>query len=98
MESIDQGRRSVLVGAAALSAGVFALPSVAAEDYPKRTIRFVVPFNAGGSTDVLARSLAEAMSKPLGQPIVVENRTGASGMLGTDHGYKKKAPGQALIS
>lgn len=48
MESIDQGRRSVLVGAAALSAGVFALPSVAAEDYPKRTIRFVVPFNAGG--------------------------------------------------
>lgn len=96
MESIDQGRRNVLVGAAALSAGVFALPSVAAEDYPKRPIRFVVPFNAGGSTDVLARSLAEAMSKPLGQPIVVENRTGASGMLGTDHVAKSNPDGYTV--
>lgn len=66
MQSIDQGRRNVLVGAAALGAGMFALSGVAAEDYPKRPIRFVVPFNAGGSTDVIARSLAEAMSQPLG--------------------------------
>jgi tripartite-type tricarboxylate transporter receptor subunit TctC len=92
MESIDQGRRNVLLGAAALGAGGWAVPAAAAADaFPQRPIRFVVPFNAGGSTDVMARGLAEAMSKHLGQPIVVENRTGASGMLGTDH-VAKSAP------
>ncbi|WP_413788757.1 Bug family tripartite tricarboxylate transporter substrate binding protein [Comamonas halotolerans] len=91
MESIDIGRRSVVMGTVAAGAGLWALPSISAQDFPKRPIRFVVPFNAGGSTDVMARGLAEAMSKPLGQPIIVENRTGASGMLGTD-AVAKSAP------
>ena len=65
-------------------------PSVA-QTYPERPIRFFVPFPAGGSTDAVARALAPALEKILGQTVVVENRAGAGGMLGVD-AVAKAAP------
>jgi tripartite-type tricarboxylate transporter receptor subunit TctC len=74
------------LGPVLLSAG----PSIA-QTYPDRPIRFFVPFPAGGSTDAVARAMAPALEKILGQPVVVENRAGAGGMLGVD-AVAKAAP------
>jgi tripartite-type tricarboxylate transporter receptor subunit TctC len=62
-----------------------------AQTYPSKPIRFIVPFPAGGSTDAVARALQPALEKILGQPVVVENRAGAGGLLGVD-AVAKAAP------
>ena len=62
-----------------------------AQTYPSKPIRFLVPFPAGGSTDAVARAMQPALEKLLGQPVVVENRAGAGGMLGVD-AIAKAAP------
>jgi tripartite-type tricarboxylate transporter receptor subunit TctC len=72
--------KSVLIGAAALL--TMALPAGAQQAYPSRAMTMVVPFAAGGPTDLLARIVAERMSHSLGQQIVVENVGGAGGMTG----------------
>src|SRR4029077_10575154 len=54
-----------------------------ADDYPTRPIRWIVPFPPGGSTTVMAPNVADKMTAPLGQPVVVENRGGAGGTIGT---------------
>jgi len=71
--------------AAVLAAVVFAAPSVAhaQSDYPNKPIRIVVPYAAGGSTDFIARLVAAELQKALGQTVVIENRAGASGNVGT---------------
>nr|MBF0683420.1 tripartite tricarboxylate transporter substrate binding protein [Pseudomonas sp.] len=62
---------------------VSAMPlAMAHAAYPERSIRMVVPFPAGGSTDSIARAVAQAMSGPLGQQVVVENRAGAGAVVG----------------
>jgi len=58
------------------------LSAASAETYPSRPVTFVVPFAAGGPTDVLARTMAERLHAPLGQPVVIENVTGAGGSVG----------------
>ncbi len=63
---------------------MLAIPLVHADDFPSRPIRLIVPFAAGGSSDVIARVIAESASKKLGQPIVVDNRPGAGGTIGTE--------------
>jgi tripartite-type tricarboxylate transporter receptor subunit TctC len=73
-------RRRVLAGVAALAASA---PSRGAGAYPERPITLVVPFAPGGSTDILARIVSEHLQRSLKQPVIVENRTGASGNLGT---------------
>ncbi len=75
-------RRAVLIGAANLAVAA-PLPAAFAQDYPTRNVTLVVPFAAGGSTDILARVVAAHLQQALGQPVVIENRTGASGNLGT---------------
>ncbi|MBX9823793.1 MAG: tripartite tricarboxylate transporter substrate binding protein [Xanthobacteraceae bacterium] len=82
-----------LVALAAIGLGPVLLPAgpLSAQTYPERPIRFFVPFPAGGSTDAVARALAPALEKILGQPVVVENRAGAGGMLGVD-AVAKAAP------
>lgn len=62
-------------------AAAFALPAMA-QSYPSRPITIVVPFSAGGPTDTLARIIGERMRKPLGQPVLVDNTTGAGGSIG----------------
>jgi tripartite-type tricarboxylate transporter receptor subunit TctC len=82
------------------AAGAAALPIVprvaAADDYPSRPITMVVPFAAGGGTDVLVRILAERMGRPLGQPIIIENVGGAAGSVGGARVVRATADGYTL--
>ncbi|MBB5688200.1 tripartite tricarboxylate transporter substrate binding protein [Roseomonas alkaliterrae] len=64
---------------------------------PTRAIRFVVPFPAGGATDVVARVLGERMQETLGQPVVVENRTGAGGNIGVENVVRSPADGHTIL-
>lgn len=75
-------RRSVLAGIAGLAA-VAPLRSARAAPYPERTITLIVPFPPGGSTDILARIVSEHLQRSLRQSVIVENRSGASGNIGT---------------
>jgi len=82
----------------ALLALVFAPPAqVYAQEWPTRPVRFVVPFPAGGSTDVAARVLGEYLSRTLGQQVVVENRTGANGNLGMEAAAKSAPDGYTIL-
>ncbi len=94
MISID--RRRLLANCAA---GICALTAsrALADDYPNRLIRFVVPFNPGAGTDRTARILAQKFGPMFGQPIVVENRGGASGSIGTDFAAKAPADGYTWV-
>ncbi len=74
-------RRSVLQGAAGLA---LASPALAQTAWPERSVRIIVPYPAGGSTDVLARILGEQMKDKFGQTFVIENRPGAGGNIGID--------------
>jgi tripartite-type tricarboxylate transporter receptor subunit TctC len=75
---------------------VWAQASATAQDYPSRPITMIVPFPAGGATSILGRILAEHMKGPLGQPIVVENVTGASGSIGATRAARAAADGYTL--
>jgi tripartite-type tricarboxylate transporter receptor subunit TctC len=85
-------RRTLLQGAAAFAA----VPAFAQSSWPDRNIRMIVPYPAGGSTDVLFRILAERLKDKLGQTIVVENRAGASGNTGIDAVAKSAADGYTI--
>jgi tripartite-type tricarboxylate transporter receptor subunit TctC len=67
-----------------------------AQTYPAKPIRFIVSFPPGGSTDVVARAISPRMSERLGQPIVVENRAGAGGMLGVEVAAKSPPDGHTI--
>src|SRR5882757_8147756 len=73
-----------------------ALPASAA-DYPNHTIKMIVPFAAGGGTDVLARIIAQNLNNKWGQPVVVENQPGASGAIGTRAVMKAAPDGYTLL-
>jgi tripartite-type tricarboxylate transporter receptor subunit TctC len=87
--------RRTLIAALALAPGL--ARAQGAPWSPSRAVRFVVPFPAGGATDVVARVLAERMQERLGQPIVVENRTGAGGNLGVENVVRSPADGQTIL-
>jgi len=87
-----------LVASVALAAAAFALPqAAAAQAYPERTITVVVPFAAGGPTDTVTRLVAEAMSKDLGQQVIVENVGGAGGTLGAGRVAAADPDGYTLL-
>jgi tripartite-type tricarboxylate transporter receptor subunit TctC len=69
----------------------FCLPAAAADNFPSRPIKMIVVYPAGGGADILARALSDAVQKSTGQPLVVENRPGANGMIGTS-ACKNSAP------
>ncbi len=89
------GRRSLMAGAAAMTALGRAASAQAA--WPDRPVRIVVPFPPGGSTDIVARFLAETLRERLGQPFLVENRSGAGGNVGTDLVAKSGSDGHVLV-
>lgn len=74
-----------------------AAPGAAASDWPQRPVTLIVPWAAGGSTDILARALSEGLTKSLGQPVIVENRSGASGNIGTAYVARAKPDGYTLL-
>jgi tripartite-type tricarboxylate transporter receptor subunit TctC len=82
----------------ALAAALIALPSMAQDAWPSRPLKIVSPFPAGGTSDVMARMLAEALTKDLGQQVIVENIGGAGGTVGTLRALKQMpADGYTLI-
>ena len=88
--------------AASFAAGVLTLTAalqtqVFAQDWPARPITIVVPFGAGGSADLLARILATHMQPKFGQNVVVENRAGAGGSIGTGYVAKAAPDGYTLL-
>ncbi len=82
--------------AAAVTA-VLAIGGAAAQDFPTRPITLVIPFPAGGSTDLVGRLIAERMSVELGQPVVVENKGGAGGNLGAAQVAKATPDGYTIL-
>src|SRR5438067_3133007 len=88
-------RVSSLIAAAALSL-LLAAASVA-QDYPSRPIKMIVPFGAGGPTDIFTRLLAEELRKALKEPFVMENRPGAGTIIGTDAAAKSPPDGYTLL-
>ncbi|SAI51369.1 lipoprotein [Bordetella ansorpii] len=90
--------RGAALRAALLAAGCAAFFQASAQtSYPNHPITLVVPFAAGGPTDVVARTLGASMSKTLGQPIVVENRTGAGGTLAASYVSKAAPDGYTFL-
>ena len=95
---MKSSKRSVVHAVLACTAfgGAHALDA-AAQEYPTKPIRFVVPFAPGGGTDVLARIVAPKMSESLGKQVIVENRTGAGGNLATEAVAKAPADGYTIL-
>ena len=95
--------RAVAMGAVAatslLSGAVYAQAAStgSGQAWPTRPISLIVPFPAGGTTDVLARAVGQELSKSLGQPVVVESRPGAGATLGADYAAKSKPDGYTLL-
>ncbi len=85
------------ITALAMAIAGFPIAGNAADPYPSKTVRIVVPFPAGGSTDLVARNLAQRLSELWGQPVVVENRAGVAGVTGSDFVSKATADGYTLL-
>jgi tripartite-type tricarboxylate transporter receptor subunit TctC len=84
----------------ALAAGLLTLvsaPRCFGQDYPAHSVRIIVPFGAGGPADVAARLIGNALQEGFGQPFVIENRTGAGGVIGTLEAAKSQADGYTLL-
>lgn len=88
---------SRLLRAAALFAGVCLSSGALAQPWPNKPIKFIVPFAAGGVADVVTRAVTPKLSEALGQPIVIENKGGAGGTLGTSQGAKAAPDGYTFI-
>ena len=96
MEVFLNFKRHHAVQAVALAAAMSA-SSVFAQAWPSKPISLVVPFPAGGTTDVLARALADKLQQSLGQPVIVESKPGAGATLGADYVAKSKPDGHTLL-
>jgi tripartite-type tricarboxylate transporter receptor subunit TctC len=88
---------SLVVGSTLASIAAVPAHAESAAAFPSRPIHFIVPYPAGGTTDQLARTIAQPMQEMLGQPVVVENKPGASGALGTDYAARQPADGYTLL-
>jgi tripartite-type tricarboxylate transporter receptor subunit TctC len=89
------GRRLAVL--AVLLAAMTPIRPSCAEDYPSRAVKIIVPFGAGGPADIAARLLGNIMQEKFGQPFVVENRTGAGGLIGTQEVVKSPPDGYTLL-
>src|SRR5581483_7199795 len=87
-------RIGILIAAVA---AVWLAKALAADDYPSKPVTIVVPFPAGGSSDILARFEAEALQRELGKPFIVENRTGAGGVIAAAAVAKSAPDGYTVL-
>jgi len=90
-------RHRIVVLLLALCAQAFAAAQAAAQTFPSKPIRMIVPYAPGGATDVLARPIAQRLSEQVGQPVVVENRPGANATIGADHVAKSPPDGYTFF-
>lgn len=89
-------RRTVLLSSLAVAASAALAPAAAASDFPNRPIRMIVAFTAGTGSDLLARNITPELGRLLGQPVIVENRAGGGGIIGTDSGARAPADGYTV--
>src|SRR5687767_6386212 len=89
-------KRSLILGAAGALI-MFALPA-AAQNYPTKPVRIIVPFDPGGVNDVAARVLATHLTQRLGKQVIVENKPGAGGVVGTEIGAQAAPDGYTLTA
>ena len=90
-------RRTLCASFAVAALSVLTLPTAHAQSYPNKPIKFVVPFSAGSATDSVGRIIAQAMSDAWGQPITVENKAGANGILGAEAVKAAPADGYTFL-
>lgn len=91
-------RRSIILAAFAACAMTTLASGTRADDFPEGTMKFVVPFPAGASTDVVMRAIANKLKVSLGNTFIVDNKPGAGGMIATDHVAKSKPDGTTLLA
>ena len=89
--------RTPCLVAALVSGTLVVASSASGQSFPERPIRFIVPYPPGGSTDILARVVAPRMSETWGQPVVIDNRPGATGNIGCDLAAKAPADGYTIV-
>ncbi|TFY96797.1 Bug family tripartite tricarboxylate transporter substrate binding protein [Ramlibacter rhizophilus] len=90
-------RRTFLLQTLAASLALAAAPAFAQANFPSKPIRFIVPYPAGGGTDYVARLIGERLSKRLGQPVLVENKSGAAGAIGVAEVAKAEPDGHTVL-
>src|ERR1022692_12908 len=89
--------RAVFAGLPLLIAAALCAPSLQAQEYPTRPIRMIVPYPPAGGTDIVARTISEPVGPVVAQPIIIENRGGAAGNLGTDIAAKSAPDGYTIL-
>ena len=90
-------RRTLLATTAGLLAAPFVAPGLARAAWPDRPIRMMIPYGGGGQTDVVARIVADAMSRNLGQPVTPDNRPGAAGVVAAEAVVRSPADGYTIL-
>src|SRR5207248_10876198 len=102
IERSDNRRSAVaraLAGSAVALIAALATPAtMLAQDFPTRSVRIVVPFPAGGTADVVPRTVGEYLSRKWKQPVIIENRVGAGGNIGAELAFKAEPDGYTLLS
>jgi len=89
---------ALLCTAAGIAAGLLTVPLLYAQDnFPSKPLRFIVPYPPGGSSDVLARVIAQKLTEGLGRQVIIENRPGAAGNIGHELAAKAPADGYTLL-
>jgi tripartite-type tricarboxylate transporter receptor subunit TctC len=94
MPNLSTSTRNIFVATALILAGT----SATAQDYPVKPLRFIAPNLPGGPTDILARLIGQKLAESMGQPVVVENRAGAGGNIGTEVAAKTPPDGYTLVT
>jgi tripartite-type tricarboxylate transporter receptor subunit TctC len=97
-EDVSMGRKLTAIGLAALACVAALTLGAAAQDYPSRAVRIIVPFPAGGTADAVPRLVAEWLARKWGQAVIIENKSGAAGNIGAEAAYNAAPDGYTLLS